>query len=234
LNPVQELIDGKIFSIIKPIGWTSFDVVKKVRNITGIKKVGHAGTLDPFAEGLLIVGVGRSATRQLGKYLEQDKEYIGRVVFGIITDTYDPTGKVVERIDYKMPSEELILETLRKFEGKTEQLPPIYSAIKVGGVRMYKAARSGLELERKPRNINIYSLNLTRMLSDGFEMKVKCSKGTYIRSLAYDIGHTLGVGAHLASLTRTRIGDFGLQQAQTLEAFEQWALNPVGDSDGGN
>lgn len=190
-----------------------------------MKRVGHAGTLDPFAEGVLIVGIGRSATKHLAEYQMMEKEYVGTVVLGIITDTYDPTGTIIETRDFLLPTEEKILEVLAEFCGEIEQLPPAYSAVKVNGMRMYKAARKGIELDRKPRRVHVKSLDLVRLLENGFEMKVVCSKGTYIRALAYDIGQVLGTGAHLGSLTRTRIGKFELGESMSLDEFVELGGN---------
>lgn len=225
LNDFRTLLEGTIIPLYKPIGITSFDVVSKVRRASGIKKVGHAGTLDPFAEGVLIVGIGRSATRRLDEFQAMEKEYIGRVVLGITTDTFDSAGRVVDKRDFRMPSESQILQVLSHFEGDILQLPPMYSALKVKGVRMYKAARKGINLERLPRKVNIKSIDLLEITPDGFEMKVVCSKGTYIRTLAYDIGTELGMGAHLGNLKRTRIGSYGLEHTKSLESFVSWISN---------
>lgn len=213
---------GEIVAIKKPVGWSSFDVVAKIRKITGIKKVGHAGTLDPFATGVLIVGIGRQATKRLDEYQQLEKEYIGRIVLGTVTDTFDPTGKVISQKQVKIPSRETILEVLHEFLGEIDQLPPMFSAVKVDGMRLYKAARKGLTVERKPRRVMIKSLELLDLCENGFEMKVVCSKGTYIRTLAYDIGKALDTGAFLDSLVRTRIGDVDLNNAKSIDEFALW------------
>jgi len=225
LSEIKGLLEGTIIPLYKPVGITSFNVVSQVRRASGIKKVGHAGTLDPFAEGVLIIGIGRSATRRLDEFQSMEKEYIGRVVLGITTDTYDLTGKVIDTSDFEMPSESQIRQILNKFTGEIFQLPPIYSAIKVKGVRMYQAARKGVELERKQRKVNIKSIDLLKINSDGFEMRVICSKGTYIRALAFDVGAELGMGAHLGSLKRTRIGSYGLDKTKDLKSFVSWISN---------
>ncbi len=212
-------LDGMIIPIRKPPGISSFSVVKQIRKASGIKKVGHGGTLDPFAEGVLLIGIGRSATKQLGSFLHGDKEYIAEVVLGIVTDTYDPTGKVIERNSYEMPEDIVIEKTLEMFKGEVSQLPPVFSAIKVNGVRSYKAARKGIELELKTRKVNIREIELLRVNDVGFEIKVCCSHGTYIRSLAYDIGRALGCGAHLGKLIRTRVGEYDLEQSEALDDF---------------
>ncbi|MDP8237711.1 MAG: tRNA pseudouridine(55) synthase TruB [Candidatus Hatepunaea meridiana] len=208
-----------LIAVNKPIGLTSFDVVRQIRKATGVRKVGHAGTLDPFAEGVLLIGIGRDSTRRLGEFLKGDKEYLASVVLGIVTDTYDPTGKVVEKNQFKMPDKERICSVLDQFKGDILQIPPLFSAIKVNGVRMYKIARKGIEIERKPRKVTIKEIELIHLTEDGFKMRVCCSHGTYIRSLAYDIGRVLGVGAHLGQLTRTRVGDYTLDQAVNLDKF---------------
>ena len=217
-SKIQSL-EGTLVPINKPPGMTSYDVVRRIKRATGIKKVGHAGTLDPFAEGVLLVGIGRSATRRLDEFLKGDKEYLARVVLGVVTDTYDPTGEIIERNNFSPPEEENIRAVLKRFEGEQLQTPPRYSAIKVNGVRMYRAARRGIDVEPKPRRVTLREIRLTDMTTDGFEMRVTCSHGTYIRSLAYDIGRELGPGAHLGRLIRTRVGEYTLEQAVDLETF---------------
>ncbi len=211
--------DGLIVSINKPPGITSFDAVSRIRRATGVRRVGHAGTLDPFAEGVLVVGIGRAATRRLGEFVQQEKEYLAQVVLGVVTDTYDPTGQVLEQNPFEHPGEERIGEVMGRFVGWIEQIPPPFSAVKVGGMKLYKAARRGIRLEGKPRKVNIKLCELTGLTPDGFEMRVVCSRGTYIRSMAYDIGRELGCGAHLGRLVRTRIGGFTLDQAERLDVF---------------
>lgn len=211
--------EGEIVPIYKPAGISSFGVVRQIRRATGVKKVGHAGTLDPFAEGLLLVGIGRSATRRLGQFLHGDKEYIATVVLGIVTDTYDHYGKIVEKKPYEIPENDVIIRKLKEFEGESRQVPPPFSAVKVGGMRMYKAARSGIKLEAAPRSITISRIELIRITPDGFEMRINCSHGTYIRSLAYDLGRNLGTGAHLGKLVRSRVGTYTVDQAYRLDEF---------------
>jgi tRNA pseudouridine55 synthase len=216
--------------IDKPPGFTSHDVVARVRRATGTRRVGHAGTLDPFATGVLVCCIGR-ATRLVQFLVGLDKDYIGTVRLGFATDTQDATGKQITPL---RSSKELSLEELRntlsRFIGPLLQTPPMFSAKKVGGKRLYKAAREGLELERTPVNIVVHSIDLVEdekvSLSsneDGtidFKMRVRCSSGTYIRTLADDIGRTLGIGGHLASLRRLKVGHFDLDRAVTLEALE--------------
>ena len=216
--------------IDKPQDFTSHDLVARVRRATGTRRVGHAGTLDPFATGVLVCCIGR-ATRLVQFLVGLDKEYIGTVRLGFATDTQDSTGKQITAL---RSSKELSLEELRQtlngFIGPQLQTPPMFSAKKVGGKRLYKAAREGLELERAPVRIVVHSIDLVEdekvSLSsneDGtmdFKMRVRCSSGTYIRTLANDIGRALEVGGHLASLRRLKVGHFDLDQAVTLEALE--------------
>ncbi len=204
----------------KPAGMTSFGVVKAIRDAVGGLKTGHSGTLDPFAEGLLIIGIGRSATRQLGKFMEMEKEYIAEIAFGTATDTGDCTGEVICQEPYEIPDEGKVEEILHNLcsEGEIEQIPPMFSAIKVGGMRLYKAARKGIKVEVKPRKVKIYSLELLNLCNNSMTLKVVCSKGTYIRSLAVDIGELLGIKTHLQRLIRTRIGQFKLEDALSLES----------------
>jgi tRNA pseudouridine55 synthase len=225
---LNNFYDGQIIAINKPPGISSFDVVRRIRKAVGIRKVGHGGTLDPFAEGVLVIGIGRGATRQLGEFLKGDKEYIAEVILGIVTDTYDPTGKVLERNTVPDEDEEVlekrICTVLKKYEGEIQQVPPSFSAVKVNGVRSYKAARKGEELEIKARRITISEIKLTRLTKIGFEMRVVCSHGTYIRSLAYDIGRELGYGAHLGKLVRTRVSDFTINEAINMDEFIENAI----------
>ncbi|MDP8227887.1 MAG: tRNA pseudouridine(55) synthase TruB, partial [Candidatus Electryoneaceae bacterium] len=209
--------EGTIIAVNKPPGPSSFNIVHQIRLATKVKKVGHAGTLDPFAQGVLIIGIGRAATRRLGDFMRQEKEYIASVTLGIVTDTDDPTGKILEQNPFDPFSEEQIQSVISRFIGEIDQLPPMYSAVKVKGMRLYEAARRGIEIERKLRRVRIEQIELLNLTSDGFEMRVVCSHGTYIRSLAYDIGRELGPGAHVNRLVRTRIGEFTLDQATNLD-----------------
>lgn len=211
-------LNGTILLINKPPGLTSFDVVYRLRKAAGGLKTGHAGTLDPFAEGLLIVGLGRKATRRLDEFMQMEKEYRTEIVFGIKTDTGDCTGNIIAQESFRMPEIGAVQSVLQRFCGEIEQIPPLYSAVKVDGVRMYKAARRGVKLEAKPRKINIYALKLLELLPDGMLISVVCSRGTYIRTLAVDIAAELGLRAYLRRLIRTRIGEYTLEQALRLES----------------
>ncbi len=215
-----EFETGVILNVNKPESWSSFDVVKKIRNIIHIKKVGHAGTLDPFATGVLLVCTGK-ATKRVPELVELDKEYEAKIELGKNTDTFDRTGKVVGENEITHVTLKKIQEALGAFRGEISQIPPMYSAIKVDGQRLYKLARKGVTVERKARPVTIYELELLGFDSPFLSVRVCCSKGTYIRSLAYDIGQVLNTGAHLAELVRTRIGPYRVEDAVELSRFAQ-------------
>ncbi len=214
---LKSTFDGAIVSVIKPPGISSFGVVRKIRHASGVQRVGHAGTLDPFAEGVLVVGIGRSATRRLGAICDRDKEYAADVRLGRATDTGDPTGKVISEQPVPALSHDIIASALNNFRGEIEQIPPRYSAVKVNGQRLYKLARRGVDVVRSPRRVTIYEIQLIDFSDSGFQMQVVCSKGTYIRVLAEDIGKALGTVAHLSRLVRTRVGEFLLSESEDLE-----------------
>jgi tRNA pseudouridine55 synthase len=207
--------------INKPSGPTSHDIVDALRRITGVRKIGHAGTLDPFASGLLILGVGREATKKLSVFLKQDKEYTGKIKLGAVSTTYDRDGEIrlVQGAEAVMWSE--IKNVLTKFVGSIEQVPPAFSAKKIKGKKLYELARTGIEVKLKPVSVIIYSIKLLNYDWPFLEIRVKCSSGTYIRSLAHDIGRSLGCGGYLEELCRTKIGKFSLN-----EAVEISRLNP--------
>ncbi len=207
-------------NIYKPKGMTSFDVVAKLRRVTKIKQIGHTGTLDPFAVGVLPICIGKST--RLIEYLEDDKEYLATVQFGKDTDTYDLDGTVVKNYDKKITQDDL-LSVLDDFRGEIEQLPPIYSAIKVNGKKLYEYARKGEEVEIKPRKVFISKLELISFEEEKQEAKilVGCSKGTYIRSIAYDIGQKLNCGGYLTALERTKAGVFNKENSTPLEDFKE-------------
>ncbi len=211
--------DGAIVAVNKPPGVSSFGVVKKIRYASGIKRVGHAGTLDPFAEGVLVVGIGRTATRQLGEVCNQEKEYLADVWLGVLTDTGDPTGQIIAGAPVPDLTAGDYERVFQGFIGNIEQIPPIYSAVKVGGQRLYKLARKGIEVVRAPRPVQVFDIKLTKIIEFGFQMHVTCSKGAYIRVLAEDIGRGLGTVAHLKRLIRTRIGKFNLVESEDLTGF---------------
>lgn len=227
--------------INKPIGPTSHDVVDMVRRATGIRTVGHAGTLDPFASGLLIVGVGREATRQLDQFKNLPKTYIATIRLGARSDTDDRTGQIEEsRIKNLELSSEKIEKLIQSFIGEVEQPPPMYSAKKIKGQKLYEIARQGRTVERKPANVTIHSIELldisdTEKLKNcpTIKLKINCSSGTYIRALARDIGEELQCGAYCEELTRTAIGPYTLSEATTLEQLTpltwQQYLQPIAD-----
>ena len=203
-------------NVYKPKGKTSHDVVAILRRVTKIKQIGHTGTLDPFAEGVLPICIGK-ATRLI-EYLNDDKAYIGMVQLGKSTTTYDLEGETVEVSD-KTPDLEEIENELNNFLGDIEQLPPIYSAIKVNGKKLYEYARKGEEVEIKPRSVNINELKILNYNQENriLELYIKCSKGTYIRSIAHDLGKNLGCFGHLIKLVRVKAGDFEVENSIKLE-----------------
>jgi tRNA pseudouridine55 synthase len=205
-NP--ESIQG-ILLVDKPKGKTSFALVARLRKVLGVKKIGHAGTLDPFATGVMVMLIGRQYTRLSDQFLCNDKEYSARLHLGITTDTYDCEGEMTQQSSL-IPSFEEIEKIMALFQGNIEQIPPMYSAKKVQGKKLYELARQGLEVERKAVSITV-QIEILNYSYPHLDIYVKCSKGTYIRSLAYDIGMKLGCGAHLSALKRTKSGSFSLE-----------------------
>jgi len=217
-----------IIIVNKPKDWTSFDVCHKIRCLTGIKKVGHSGTLDPMATGVLPVFLGK-ATKFIEQFLGADKAYLGEMTLGIRTDTGDAYGKTLNPKPETLNKSQIQIEEIfKKYTGEIEQVPPMYSAIKVNGQRLYRLARQGIEVERKPRKIKIYELRLTSDVSlDATENRITfyvlCSKGTYVRQLVMDIGDDLGCGAHLSALERTLSHPFHISQAIDITTIENLA-----------
>ncbi len=202
----------------KPPGLTSHDVVLKVRRLFKVKKVGHCGTLDPMATGVLVLGLGKGT--KLSRFLHLDpKEYQGEITLGVTTDTLDATGRVVEERPVEV-SEEKIKETLEEFEGEITQIPPMTSAIKVNGVPLYVLARRGIEVERPPRQVRIDRIDFLGWEKPVVKFKVVCGKGTYVRTLAADFGEKLGCGAHLSALNRLSSGEFSIENAWQLEELK--------------
>jgi tRNA pseudouridine55 synthase len=228
INPElqQTYLEGKAILIDKPLHWTSFDVVRRLRSILQIKKIGHAGTLDPLATGLLIVCTGKF-TKKINEYMAAEKEYTGSITLGAVTPTYDLESTPEQQKNFSFLNKEMLTNATRQFIGDIAQLPPIYSAIKKDGVALYELARRGVEVELKPRNINIKLFELTAIELPVVHFKVLCSTGTYIRSLANDYGAALGCGGYLSSLRRTRIGEFNAVDAMGMEEFEK-QINPSG------
>jgi len=217
---IANLADGQILPVNKPISWTSFDVVKKIRSLTGIKKIGHAGTLDPFATGLLLVCTGR-ATKTVSKLIKLPKEYVAEVEFGYETDTMDLTGEKIKEADPPLLSRGKIQPILESFLGQTQQEIPSYSAVKYKGKRLYKSARKGLEVPQLFREITIYDIELLEIRERSIAVRIECGSGTYVRTLARDIARKLGSAGHLKSLVRTRIGDYSLKDAMTTEDMQK-------------
>ena len=208
-----------IFNIYKPVGWTSFDVVKKIRGITKEKKVGHAGTLDPFAGGVLIIGTN-SDTKKLGKISGTIKSYRAVLQLGEETDTLDLDGKVITVKPVPTLDKNLVESVLNNFIGKYKQIPPMYSAKKVNGVRLYKLARKNITINREPVEVNIIDLTLNDIQDKQIDFSVTCSKGTYIRVLGQEIAKKLGTEGHLTQLQRIAVGDFVVQDSIPLKEFE--------------
>ncbi len=219
MSELEQSFEAGVFLIDKPTGPTSFAMVSRIRRLLKIKKVGHAGTLDPFASGLLILCVARPATRMIGMIMEGTKEYLATLSLGIETTTLDPEGEIVSRQPVPHLSPEQIELCLAHFRGEQEQVPPMYSALKHKGQPLYTYARRGIEIAREPRQVLIETLErtgpLTELSGTGVELTIRvvCSKGTYIRTLAADIGRLLGCGAYLTALRRTRSGCFFVDRA---------------------
>lgn len=208
---------GEILLINKPSHWTSFDVVNKIRYLIKTK-VGHAGTLDPLATGLLILCTGKF-TKKLSEFQNHDKEYQGNFFIGATTPSHDSETAIAQQYDTSHITEKIILDTVEKFKGEILQTPPVYSAINVSGQRAYKSARKGISLQMQPRKVVIKEFEIKKIELPLIEFRVLCSKGTYIRSLAYDFGKALNSGAYLASLCRTRVGEYKLEDAWNLEGL---------------
>ncbi|MFD2551204.1 tRNA pseudouridine(55) synthase TruB [Bizionia sediminis] len=224
MKTAEDFQTGQVLLIDKPLHWTSFQAVNKLRweikhalNIKKIK-VGHAGTLDPLATGLLVICTGKM-TKQINTYQGQDKEYTGTIVLGSTTPSYDLETDINATFPTKHITEQSILETTKQFIGAIEQLPPVFSAIKKEGKRLYEFARAGESVEIKPRTVHISEFEITKVTGLEVQFRVVCSKGTYIRSLANDFGKALQSGAHLSVLRRTKIGDFHVNDALLPEDF---------------
>ncbi len=208
--------EGEMFLVRKPLEWTSFDVVSKIRSIFHVQKIGHAGTLDRNARGLLIVCTGKK-TKELAGFQQYEKEYEVTMRLGEQTESFDAATPVIEKKETSFLSENAVKTVIRTFVGWQTQLPPMWSAAKVKGKRLYKYARSGVEVDRLPREVFVKSIDIQDIALPDVEMTVVCSKGVYMRTLVHDIGNALGVGAHVLSLTRSRIGEFRLADAITID-----------------
>ena len=215
-----------IYNIYKPVGWTSFDVVKKLRGITRDKKVGHGGTLDPFAEGVLVIGTNAD-TKILTEISGTIKSYRAILTLGEETDTLDIDGKIINTCPVSIMDEKMVKSVLNDFLGESEQVPPMYSAKKVNGVRLYKMARKNQFVERKPSPINIYDIKLNHIEENQIDFSVTCSKGTYIRVLGLEIAKKLGTVGHLTQLTRTAVGEYRIHDSVRLTEFEEKWISTV-------
>jgi len=213
-------LEGKVLLIDKPLNWTSFDMVKKVRWLTKIMKVGHAGTLDPLATGLLIICTGKF-TKQINDYMGMQKEYTGSLVLGATTASYDLEQEPENFKSIDTITELVIQHATKQFIGTIFQLPPQHSAIKKDGKRLYESARQGIEVKVDPRQITIEQFEITKIDLPNVEFRVLCSTGTYIRSLVHDFGQALGVGAYMSGLRRTKIGTFNIEDAMQWEVLEK-------------
>lgn len=211
--------DG-ILIINKPQGLTSHDVVAHIRHLLHTKHVGHAGTLDPLATGVLVIFIGK-ATKLFNRFLEFDKEYIATLTLGKITDSGDAQGKVLKELSIPTIGEDLINLTFKEFVGEIQQIPPMVSALRYKGRRLYQFARRGIQLSREPRRVIIKDLQLLKFHSPDIEFYIKCSKGTYIRQLAYDIALKLGCGGYISKIERISVGPFHIKEAITLEKVDE-------------
>ncbi|MEI9909036.1 MAG: tRNA pseudouridine(55) synthase TruB [Bacteroidota bacterium] len=212
--------EGRVLLIDKPLRRTSFDMIREIRNIIHIKKVGHAGTLDPLATGLLIICTGKF-TKRINDYMAKEKEYTGSITLGATTPTYDRETEPINIKSTSAISEDDVRKTTAQFTGEIMQVPPAHSAIQVGGKRMYELARQGKEVKIEPRKVTISEFEITHIEMPVVHFRVVCSTGTYIRSLAFDFGEALGCGGYLSSLCRTRIGEYKLSDALTIEKFAE-------------
>ncbi len=213
-----DYLAGQVILIDKPVNWTSFNVVSRVRRLTKVKKVGHAGTLDPLATGLLIVCTGKK-TKEISEYQAQRKKYTGIITLGKSSPSMDLATEITEKVLPDDLSEEKILSVRNKFLGNIEQVPPMFSALKHKGKALYKLARAGKEVERAPRQVEIFSFDITKIDLPDIHFEIACSKGTYIRVIADDFGKELGCGGILSLLRRTEIGDYKVDDALDVDEF---------------
>ena len=207
--------------IWKPVNWTSFDVVKNIRQQIKPSKVGHAGSLDPFAEGVIILCAGNN-TKKIENIMNVKKEYLATIRLGVQTDTLDPTGNIIDRDSIPSFNKKNLEETLKKFIGNIYQTPPMFSALKFNGIPLYKLARKGINIHRNKRLITIYDIKLNSYGKDYLKITIICGRGTYIRSLALDIAHALGTVGYLDKLIRTRLGPYDKKISINIEDFTKW------------
>ncbi|MDH3381516.1 MAG: tRNA pseudouridine(55) synthase TruB [Flavobacteriaceae bacterium] len=226
MNLIENIVEGQVLLIDKPLHWTSFQVVNRMRSAIKRKfdlkkiKVGHAGTLDPLATGLLIICTGKF-TKKIDEYQGLFKEYTGTFTVGATTPSYDLETEVNERFSIEHLTEELIKDTTQQFIGEIDQVPPIFSAIQVDGKRAYDSARKGKSLALNSRKVTVHEFEITQINLPEIGFRIKCSKGTYIRSIAHDFGKAMNTGSHLSALRRTKIGEFSVENALSLEGFLQ-------------
>ena len=231
MKTAEEVVNGQVILIDKPLTWSSFQAVNKLKYILKRRfdlpkkfKIGHAGTLDPLASGLLIICTGKF-TKKITEIQAQPKEYTGTLYIGATTPSYDLETEIDQTYPITHIDDALIHKTVARFIGEIDQKPPVFSAIKKDGVRLYEHARAGIEVEIASRKTTIYEFEITRIALPEIDFRVVCSKGTYIRSLAYDFGKTMESGSHLTALRRTKIGDYKVENALTPENFEKVILN---------
>lgn len=226
MNLLENIVEGQVLLIDKPLHWTSFQVVNRMRSAIKRKfdlkkiKVGHAGTLDPLATGLLIICTGKF-TKKIDEYQGLFKEYTGTFTVGATTPSYDLETEINEQFSIEHLTEELIKDTILQFIGEIDQVPPIFSAIQVDGKRAYDSARKGKDIQLDSRKVTIHEFEITQINLPEIEFRIKCSKGTYIRSIANDFGKAMITGSHLSALRRTKIGEFSVENAMSLEDFLQ-------------
>lgn len=220
MEQLNKYATGQVLLVNKPYGWTSFDVIRKIRSLIKVKKVGHAGTLDPLATGLLIVCTG-AFTRRISEYMSQEKEYTGTFTVGATTPTYDLESTPTNLTDYSALTETQIIAATEQFTGYIDQVPPAHSAIKKDGRRLYELARQGRDVIVEPRKVLISEFEITAIELPQLHFRIVCSTGTYIRSVANDYGRALGCGAYLSNLCRTRIGTYSVAEAETLDELER-------------
>ena len=218
-NNQPDFTAGEVILIDKDKGYSSFNIVHKIRKAVQVKKVGHAGTLDPAATGLLIVCTGKK-TKEISSYQGMNKVYSGTITLGKRTSSMDGESEVIEEKSIDGITEELIRDTVKLFIGNIKQVPPMFSALKHKGKRLYKLARQGVEVERQPREVTVYHYDITEINLPEVRFEVECSKGTYVRVLADDLGNKLGCGGYLSSLRREKIGEFSVDNAYTINEFE--------------
>ncbi|HTX86481.1 MAG TPA: tRNA pseudouridine(55) synthase TruB [Candidatus Nanoarchaeia archaeon] len=218
---MKEVKNEGFILIDKPAGPTSFGVIARLRRVTGIKKIGHAGTLDPSASGILLCAIGRSATREISRFVKMDKKYEALIRLGITTDTYDREGKILQEYSGAPIPKKEIKKIIATLAGKQEQIPPMFSAKKVGGKKLYELARKGIEIIRQPSQIEIYQAKILKYKWPDLRLMIHCSSGTFIRSLAFDLGNKLSCGAYLAGLRRIELGKFKINKAVKLDKIKQ-------------